>query len=1525
MSKRHLSVRWLMSALLLALLGAMSLLLSLQPETVAAPAQTSRLFPLSSSSTGLQIDKEGPDKVTILDTITYTIRITNTSGQTLRNVVISDTYSSNIHPPQAPFALADYNGNYTAQGISVAWFTHTRRLDLKRGEIYWGLGDLSPGATGMIVLTMSLPYTLQPTSKTPGPEMGPSLLGNSLTTTVPGFGSAHDYVVATVVGPVLKLQKSVRTETGLPAEERVGRLLTYTIQVDNLSTSEREDSWPATGLRVWDRLPDHLDFVTATASVSGVSVSFTPTTRLITWTFPTDFVLNPGQTTYVTFTARITLTAPTDQTSIRNPKDKCGALANEMVKPAQCTSDVNVMARPPQYKTVETASPPTQPDRSFPNRPVTYTIYVYNPLQVPVTGVVVTDALPSPFSFQNMVSGPAPAAVLTNVVRWENLSLPANGVISFTFRAWIGPQTPLGMACSNRDYENFITVTAPAFPVTYFSKASGKVTVVPQIKVSKSVAPSRQTPGSTVVYTITLENVGDTRVTGIIITDTLPSPFRFHAMVSSPPPGNPHTNQNILWWEDIPPIPPGGKVIFSFQAVVDGTPERSYLNNVSGYCPETFICNISTAKVTVDSPIQLLKTANPTQVVQGETFQYEVQAQNISAVQDYSIDQFTDTLPTGFQSAAGSVYSYPISPPFTLLKSAGSTWRHHFTTTVVGQSTGTAWCNNLGPTGNPIYQEKNKFGVRTVSPSAWWTNPERAAPIHVLPHVSLSAVASPNPVGRASPLTVTLYLTNNLRGAFAAPVTLTAVYYDLPPGFTGLPHGGENPPDECTTSSCIWRNRILPASGNLRLTLRLQAPFTTATYSSYTYASPENTHICIPRHLLAIRVVNGVELKKTPLPKFVGPFGLVEYTLEATNLTGGSVYNLRITDTLEGGFQYIETIGEHQPVSTSPLVWEIPQLDPQGSGSGSKVTIRFRARAGVLLGKWYNMVNGFSPSTYVTRTSNYMQEVEVSVVPGVGLHKVVEPTTVLTGQTVIYTITLYNASGAAIRNIRITDTLPSGFTYGGMVSGQPPEQTNPLVWRFQTSLNDKESLVLAFRAHVGTNLASGHYFNRVSGSAERATSPHGPVAVPDTGDTAPVYVRGIPTVQRAKRVEPEHVRAGGQVTYTISIYNDTDSIQTLRLTDTLPVSVTWAGMIDGPSPVMTSPVVWDSLSVGVNQTLTLRFLATVDRLARSGTVYNRLETRVGDRVLPPLDAAPLTIVEIPRVDAQVSIDDGRVTAQPGDPLGYTVFFTNASPITIENVILTATLEPAGYMGVTGADWSMASDGVYTYFVGPLAAGETGNVLLPAQISPAIPDTFWTVTTTVEIGYETAEEVIEENVQNNTGRDTTILRGPDLVVTALSWEPARPVAGRPITFYATVRNQGADAVNQRWDGSSEPNWLFIVELYAKGSATPPADVFDHIGGYCADMTCSTTRYEFLGWPAGIPAGGEQRIPYFVTLPAGVYRLYVQADVTWPDSPPWGQPFGLIREAIEDNNIYNGGEITVQVPVHYLYLPLVLRNR
>jgi hypothetical protein len=260
-------------------------------------------------------------------------------------------------------------------------------------------------------------------------------------------------------------------------------------------------------------------------------------------------------------------------------------------------------------------------------------------------------------------------------------------------------------------------------------------------------------------------------------------------------------------------------------------------------------------------------------------------------------------------------------------------------------------------------------------------------------------------------------------------------------------------------------------------------------------------------------------------------------------------------------------------------------------------------------------------------------------------------------------------------------------------------------------------------------------------------------------------------------------------------------------------------------------------------------------------------------------------------------------------------------------VVTVTLQPSDYLTVTGEGWTEEGLGVWVYPVGVLAAGEVFSTPLSVEVGTGIPPDYMTISATAEVEYRTAGPVIEENRANNRAVDIDILRGPDLVVTDLRWKPEHPLPGRPVTFYVTIRNQGTEGVYQRWDGSSDPHWLFVVELYAKEStfvpAGPPVDVFDHRGGFCADTTCNQTRYHHLAWPKGLASGEEKTLLFVTDLPADTFQLYVQVDITWPGEPPWGQTFGLIREAIEENNVYHGGALTVSS--YQIFLPLVMRNQ
>jgi uncharacterized repeat protein (TIGR01451 family) len=678
---------------------------------------------------------------------------------------------------------------------------------------------------------------------------------------------------------------------------------------------------------------------------------------------------------------------------------------------------------------------------------------------------------------------------------------------------------------------------------------------------------------------------------------------------------------------------------------------------------------------------------------------------------------------------------------------------------------------------------------------------------------------------------------------------------------------------------------------------------------------------------------------KRPEESTVGPFGVAQYNLKLSNKTTAPVTGLIITDTLPTGFEFISVLPDNPaPYSTEPLVWRDLEIAPT-----KYIVIEYKVRAASLLGTYINWIDGVSDATNVIHdTRYYTDRVKLDVVPGVGLYKLVDTERAEAGSTVVYTLTIDNRSEIDIANITITDTLPPSFSYQGMLSGNDPISTpTGLVWTIG-HLENLDKVELVFSARVDDEIFNGNYCNQASATAFKADDPSEEVLVPDTDLAACVKVAGLPTIERSKTVSPLEVQAGSLVTYTISLYNDTGESQTLRLTDTLPAGLTYFGVMGAtPAPVLTSPVVWQGLSLGVDQDLTLVFQARVDPLADSGAYYNRLDTRTAEFVLPPAaDLAPVQVAELPRYDLQTHVSDGVLRVQEGDVLNYTIVYTNDNDadLTLSGVVITDTFYPPPPDATPlnwVADWEAVETNVYRHTVGDLAPGDHGQVQFSLQLSGTIPEFTEVISNQVEIfGYVQGEaDAFDDNPDNDQHADLDILRGVDLVVTNVDISPAQPTAGEDVSFAVTVRSQGTLSPVNRVDDRA---W-FYVELYLKDSdfspAGPPGAVYppaalDHRGGYwCLTYpACPSMRDEYLFIAPGLGKEDNQDVyPFTVNLPAGVYDVYVQVDPTFSGASPWGQADGLIKEVFEDNNVYtHKTQLTVVSGGSLVYLPVILRG-
>ncbi len=304
----------------------------------------------------------------------------------------------------------------------------------------------------------------------------------------------------------------------------------------------------------------------------------------------------------------------------------------------------------------------------------------------------------------------------------------------------------------------------------------------------------------------------------------------------------------------------------------------------------------------------------------------------------------------------------------------------------------------------------------------------------------------------------------------------------------------------------------------------------------------------------------------------------VTYTVALTNTGESPAAGLRLTDTL--------------PVSTTFGGW-IDQ--PGGSGvADGQITWRGDVAPGRLLtwtfvathtGAYGDVVANTARFGYTTGSGHAEADFTVLGPPVISVGKTVTPTSrIAMGGTVTYTVALTNTGESPAAGLRLTDTLPVSTTFGGWIdqpggSGVADGQITwrgdvapgqHLTWIFVATHTGSYGDVVANTARSGYTTGSGH--------AE-----------------ADFTVLGPPVISIGKKVTPtSRIAIGETVTYTLELTNTGESPASgLRLTDTLPVSTTFAGWLHEPggSSVIDDQITWRG-DVAPGQLLTWTFVAT---------------------------------------------------------------------------------------------------------------------------------------------------------------------------------------------------------------------------------------------------------------------------------------------------------------------------------------------
>ncbi len=555
---------------------------------------------ISAASADLSMVKTAVDdgSPVVGEQVTYTLTVTNSGPNAAEGVDITDNL-----PTDVSFVSASDGGTETAPGSGVVTWPTIASIPVSGSVAYTVLVTID--AEGTLTNTGSV------TSTTSDPDAGNN---TGTAQTIPG--ASADLSMA---------------KTG-DATATAGLQATYTVTVTNNGPSDAND------VVVTDVLPPGTTF--SSASDGGAETVLG--SGIVTW---------PAIPTLANLANRaFTVTVDVDPGTLGVVPDTAWVNA--------ATSDPTTGNDTTTFNTTVSASADVSVSKTLPG-PITaggqatYTITVTNNGPSDATAVVVADTLPAEMTYVSAVPGPASASGQT--VTWATIgTLAAGDSRVYTVTADIDP----GATGSVDNKATAVASTTDATPGNNLFTLNTALQVSADIEVTKT-GPSSAVPGNQITYTVTVQNLGPSNASGVVLSDLLPAGVTY---VSTNPAGvyDP-VGDSVSWNVGTLTVAEGARN-FDLVVDIDGGTSGSVVNiaNVQSGTPDPVSGNDQAQKITSVSgaDLSVTKTA-PTGASPGDQITYVVTLENEgpSTAADVVL---VDTLPLGvsyFSSTPAGVHN----------------------------------------------------------------------------------------------------------------------------------------------------------------------------------------------------------------------------------------------------------------------------------------------------------------------------------------------------------------------------------------------------------------------------------------------------------------------------------------------------------------------------------------------------------------------------------------------------------------------------------------------------------------------------------------------------------------------------------------------------------------------------------------------------------------------------------------------------------------------------------------------------
>lgn len=465
--------------------------------------------------------------------------------------------------------------------------------------------------------------------------------------------------------------------------------------------------------------------------------------------------------------------------------------------------------------------------------------------------------------------------------------------------------------------------------------------------------------------------------------------------------------------------------------------------------------------------------------------------------------------------------------------------------------------------------------------------------------------------------------------------------------------------------------------------------------------------------------VPAISVTKTDGKTIVKPGEELVYTITATNSSDFDAPSVTVQDTLPANVTFKSADNAGTEVG-GVVSWDLGTL---AAKSNKVVTVTVTVNADVKPGD--KVANGATidsdgkcwddPATPQDECNG--SDID-DVTPPISIVKDDHKQVVLPGESLTYDLTVTNGSATIdATGVIVTDTLPVNTTFVSASDGGT--QADGIVTWNLGGLAKNESKVIRVTVTVNADVVGNDSVTNVAS----ITSDNGCLDDPttDVNECTSTDIDHVPAISVTKTDGKDIVEPGEPLVYTIMATNSSDfDAPAVTVKDTLPANVTYVSA-DNAGAELDGVVTWEIGTLAAHGTKVVTVTVTVNADVRPGeTVLNGVvidsDGKCWDDPSTAVDECNGNDTDEITPPISIVKDDHRQVVLPGEELTYDLTVANGSATTdATGVVVTDTL-PANTVFVSASDGGTHADGVVTWNLGTLAAGETRVIQVTVTVA-----------------------------------------------------------------------------------------------------------------------------------------------------------------------------------------------------------------